>query len=353
MSEKDFRPTQKYMLLLNAPDDKMKEFIKELSTVETENKYRIIRNKKEYKDIFEQYPEFTGDWAYDYVDKNGNTKPTTTKYNYKLVLNRKTKNINPGKNETGKLYNILKKFAGSPQDFHVSEYNNQINNYMKRKEQEYQQERDEKIKQQGAKKKEEEKNEEIEQIKQQKEEEKRKIKEESNKDLNEKVAQTKHKTEERTKKELEEQLEEANKNNVNIINTRLKDYVRDKYIIDSPQTRERLFKKVARDPILNAKTEEDINKYVDYILGKQLQRIITSKTKIIKTAKLFGNDAEYLSKLDPTVRELVLKYQTDLINKTITDKNNKYLLPKKYIKFEKAINNYKVNPLILRGLYVK
>ena len=194
-----------------------------------------------------------------------------------------------------------------------------------------------------------------EKLKKQAEEEKQKIKAESYQRENERAAHIKHKTKEEYEEQLKEkderikQLEEQG----NIINTRLKDYIRDNYIIDSPKTREELYDKVAKDPNLNAKTGEDINKYVDYILEKQLKRIITSKTKIIKTAKLFGNDADYLSKLDPMVREAVLKYQTADINKTIIDKNNKYLLPRKYIKFEKAINNYKVNPLILRGLYVK
>lgn len=315
----------KDILIKYAPED-MKDFLEELSTVETQKEFNYIRNKDEYKAIFEQYPEFI-------PDKNKYNRS----YNFDLWLNKKISKIKNSGDLTELSYyggdddrtvELLNKFPKSS-NLDIEQIITDLLNDFERKE------------------------------KEEKEEVTRNIKAEANKDKEEKVAQTKHKTEERIKKEseekikqLEEQLEEA-KNNNNKINIRLKDYIRDNYIIDSPQTREELIKKVSTDPNLNAKSERVINKYVDYILGQQLHRIITSKNKIIKTAKLFGNDADYLSKLDPAVREAVLKYQTDLINKTIIDKNNKYLLPKKYIKFEKAINNYKVNPLILRGLYVK
>lgn len=317
----------KDILIKYAPED-MKDFLEELSTVETQKEFNNIRNKDEYKAIFEQYPEFIpGKSKYNHS------------YNFDSWLNKKISKIkNSGDLSEISYYGfddrtveLLKRFPKSS-NLDIEQITTDLLNDVEKKEKEV------------------------------KEEVTRNIKAEANKNLNEKVAQTKHKTEERTKKDYEEQLKEKDerikqleeaKNNNNIINTRLKDYLRDNYIIDSPKTREELIKKVSTDPNLKAKTEEDINKYVDYILGQQLHKLITSKNKIIKTAKLFGNDADYLSKLDPVVREAVLKYQTDYINKVITDKNNKYLLPKKYIKFEKAINNYKVNPLILRGLYVK
>lgn len=322
-----YKMSIKDILIKYAPED-MKDFLEELSTVETQKEFNNIRNKDEYKAIFEQYPEFIpGKSKYNHS------------YNFDSWLNKKISKVKISGDLSemshygldDRTLELLKKFPKSS-NLDIEQITTDLLEDSKRKE------------------------------KEEKEEAARNIKAEANKNLNEKVAQTKHKTEERTKKDYEEQLKEKDerikqleeaKNNNNIINTRLKDYLRDNYIIDSPMTREELIKKVSADPNLNAVNERIINKYADYILGKQLHKLITSKNKIIKTAKLFGNDADYLSKLDPAVREAVLKYQTDYINKTITDKNNKYLLPKKYIKFEKAINNYKVNPLILRGLYVK
>lgn len=361
-TKNQYRPTIKHILIKFAPDKETKNFIRKLSKVKTKEDYNNMRNNETYKDIFNKYPEFTQNWQIkkddlneQFKDENGKefTKNKNNNYEFYYFLNKKISQINPGKNP-GKLYTILKRFTGDD-NFDISQINQEIKRYQEVKEQAAAEAREEEAKQQAAA----EAREEAEKAA---EEATRNIKAEANKDKEEKVAQTKHKTEERTKKDYEEQLKEKDerikqleeaKNNNNNINTRLKGYVRDNYIIDSPQTREELIKKVSTDPNLNAKTEEVINKYVDYILGQQLHRIIKSKNKIIKTAKLFGNDADYLSKLDPMVREAVLKYQTDLINKTIIDKNNKYLLPKKYIKFEKAINSYKVNPLVLRGLYVK
>lgn len=350
---KQYKLSRKEILLYFAPDE-MKDFIEKLSKIETKKDYNKF--KKENNDIFEQYPEFTGEWKYNKEDGKTGTKT----HNYNLILNETTQ-----VQETGKIYKILNKFPKS-QNLKVGEINTKLSTYYNSKQTEAGQraaeemERQRKQEEEDRRKKHEEEIAEVEKRKdKEKEELAQNIKAEDNKILNEHVAKTKHKT----KKEYEEELKEKEEENEklkkeleeakNKINDRLKAYIRDHYIIDSPKTREELYEKVAKDPNLKADTKEDINNYVNYILEKQIHRLITSKTKIIKTAKLFGNDADYLSKLDPMVRDAVLRYQTQDINKTIIDKNNKYLLPKKYIKFEKAINDHKVNPLILRGLYVK
>lgn len=316
-----------------APDEKFKEFIEELSTSNTKEDYKKIRSKEEYKDIFDKYPEFTKAWQYG--DNINNT------YQYKLFLDKRVSQLQ------GKPLNILKRL-GEKQNISINQIKHYVDTYGELKQEEENKQKISEVEQQKDKEKEEAIAETEQRKDKEKEEAVRNVKAEDNKREQERMAKMKNKyDDERIKK-----IEEAGKNDNNF-NYALKDYLRDNYIIDSPQTREELINKVSTDPKLNAKSDRVINKYVDYILGKQLHRIIMSNNKIIKTAKLFGNDADYLSKLDPIVREAVLKYQTDLINKTIIDKNNKYLLPKKYIKFEKAIHNYKVNPLILRGLYVK
>lgn len=333
--KEEYKPTNKDLLIYNAPDAETKEFIEDLTTVENKTDFNNIRNtKKKYNNIIAKYPKFL-------IHPSNHNRS----YNYKKWLNKTISQFQP----KGDLYDLIKSFKGVPENEELDkETTTQINQWIKeeirKNEEEYmknqeQQHKEELEKQQAKANKE-------------KEEATRNIRAEDNKDKEKKLSDQKNKTEEIIKKQ-EERIKQLEEENQYKVNPRLKDYLRDHYIIDSPMTREELYEKVANDPHLLATNENHINKYVDYILGKQLRRLITSKNKIIKTAKLFGNDAEYLNKLDPSVREAVLKYQTDLINKTIIDKNNKYLLPKKYIKFEKAINNYKVNPLILRGLYVK
>lgn len=348
--------TRKEVLKMKSKTKTFKRFIEKLEKVEDEKTYNVLKTNDKYKDIFEQFPEFKSkNWRV--YDENG--KPTTSKYNYKWILNTI---IGASLQEKDKIWTIVEKINKDDPDFSREKLNEEIIAIVKSREAEDKRNQDqqhkeelEKTRQEGEEKTKEEIEKTNKQHKEEiekKEEEKRNIKAENNQRIHDTVAKTKHKAEEETRKYYEERLKQAEEQG-NIINDRLKPYLRDHYIIDSPKTREELYKKVSEDPNLKANSEERINKYVNYILGKQLNRIITSKTKIIKTAKLFGNDANYLSKLDPTVREAVLKYQTELINKTNMDKKNKYMLPKKYIKFEKAINDHKVNPLVLRGLYVK
>lgn len=341
-----YRFTGKEIIIYYVPDEEKKEwedFLGVLSTVKGKKAYNNKIDKNKYKNILEQHPEFTIEW----LEQNENNN---NKFDFENFLNKPTQ-----VQENSRIYKILKKFPKS-EKLTINQINDEITAIGKSREREdidkqKQKEIDE-AKQAEAERRDKEKKEALDkqekQLTEQAEKDKRNIKAESYQNANDKLAKYKNENE-----ELKEENKRLREENQYKVNPRLKDYLRDHYIIDSPMTREELYEKVANDPHLLATNENHINKYVDYILGKQLRRLIMSKTKIIKTAKLFGNDAEYLNKLDPSVREAVLKYQTDYINKVITDKNNKYLLPKKYIKFEKAINNYKVNPLILRGLYVK
>lgn len=196
----------------------------------------------------------------------------------------------------------------------------------------------------------------IEDERKQAEEDKRKIKADANRDKNEKIAQIKHKMEERHEKDKEELLEETQRNQKEIYGfaPNLEAYIKTKlaskaYSLDEDELIDKIARDIGKPGGLPAGT--DPKRVAKAIYDRGAEETMKHIKKIANLAILTGYNNDLYNKLPGDVAQEVQKYITDKINDDIRKKNIKYILPKDKPRWEYAMQNKQLNPMLGRSAW--
>ena len=196
----------------------------------------------------------------------------------------------------------------------------------------------------------------IEDERKQAEEDKRTIKADANRDKNEKIAQLKHKMEERHEKEKEELLEETQRNQKEIYGfaPNLEAYIKTKlaskaYSLDEDELIDKIARDIGKPGGLPTGTDPKLVAKAIYDRGAE--ETLKHIKKIGNLAILTGYNNDLYNKLPGDVAQEVQKYITDKINDDIRKKNIKYILPKDKPRWEYAMQNKHLNPMLGRSAW--
>ena len=188
------------------------------------------------------------------------------------------------------------------------------------------------------------------------EEDKRNIKADANRDKNEKIAQIKHKMEERHEKEKEELLEESQRNQKEIYGfaPNLEAYIKTKlaskaYSLDEDELIDKIARDIGKPGGLPKGTDPKLVAKAIYDRGAE--ETLKHIKKIANLAILTGYNNDLYNKLPGDVAQEVQKYITDKINDDIRKKNIKYILPKDKPRWEYAMQNKQLNPMLGRSAW--
>lgn len=188
------------------------------------------------------------------------------------------------------------------------------------------------------------------------EEDKRNIKADANRDKNEKLAQMKHKMEERHEKEKEELLKEAQQNQKEIYGfaPNLEAYIKTKlaskaYSLDKDELIDKIARDIGKPGGLPKGTNPETVAKAIYDRGAE--ETLKHIKKIANLALLTGYNNDLYNKLPGDVAQEVQKYITDKINDDIRKKNIKYILPKDKPRWEYAMQNKQLNPMLGRSAW--
>ena len=204
---------------------------------------------------------------------------------------------------------------------------------------------------------------EVEQLKQQINDERKRHEEEINKtyaDIQQKrindLAALKNKLEERHEKEKEELLEETQKNQKEIYGfaPNLEAYIKKKlaskaYSLDEDELIDKIARDIGKPGGLPKGT--DPKQVAKAIYDRGAEETLKHIKKIGNLAILTGYNNDLYNKLPGDVAQEVQKYITDKINDDIRKKNIKYILPKDKPRWEYAMQNKQLNPMLGRSAW--
>lgn len=204
---------------------------------------------------------------------------------------------------------------------------------------------------------------EVAQLKQQIEDERKRHEEEINKtyaEIQQKrindLAALKNKLEERHEKEMEEKLEEFQTNQKEIYGfaPNLEAYIKTKlaskaYSLDEDELIDKIARDIGKPGGLPAGT--DPKQVAKAIYDRGAEETLKHIKKIANLALLTGYNNDLYNKLPGDVAQEVQKYITDKINDDIRKKNIKYILPKDKPRWEYAMQNKQLNPMLGRSAW--
>ena len=98
-------------------------------------------------------------------------------------------------------------------------------------------------------------------------------------------------------------------------------------------------------------TTDDPEKMADTIYWESVKFINKHKRTIARLSTLQGYNPTQFEQLPPTVHQAVNDYITDKWEEDIARKNRKYLLPKDLPRWERAVQQHNVNPMLGRGAW--
>ena len=149
------------------------------------------------------------------------------------------------------------------------------------------------------------------------------------------------------KKELQEKLDEL------AFKPMLKKYIDEKvknssYSLD----KEQLINIIKKD-IENNKLPKKSNpeKIYDDIKNTATKYIVKNLSRIKKLSVLTGYNNDLFNKLPPEIATIVQEEMNNKIQEDIRNKNRKYILPKDLPRWEKAVQQHNVNPMLGRGAW--
>lgn len=204
---------------------------------------------------------------------------------------------------------------------------------------------------------------EVAQLKQQIDDERKRHEEEINKtyaEIQQKrindLAALKNKLEERHEKEMEEKLEEFQTNQKEIYGfaPNLEAYIKTKlaskaYSLDEDELIDKIARDIGKPGGLPAGT--DPKQVAKAIYDRGAEETLKHIKKIANLALLTGYNNDLYNKLPGDVAQEVQKYITDKINDDIRKKNIKYILPKDKPRWEYAMQNKQLNPMLGRSAW--
>ena len=193
----------------------------------------------------------------------------------------------------------------------------------------------------------------------QKEEERKQDIAERNRLENERAANIKHKA-------YEEGKEEGSKHSIEEIrkilaedrrmeaerNQAQKDYIMSKVRDGIYKLPKQKIVEIVKKDIEDKKiTTDDPEKMADTIYWESVNFINKHKRTIARLSTLQGYNPTQFEQLPPTVHQAVNDYITDKWEEDIARKNRKYLLPKDLPRWERAVQQHNVNPMLGRGAW--
>ena len=193
----------------------------------------------------------------------------------------------------------------------------------------------------------------------QKEEERKQDIAERNRIENERAANIKHKAYEEGKEEgskhsieeIREMLKEDRRMETER-NQAQKDYIMSKVrdgIYKLPK--QKIIEIVKKDIEDKKITTDDPEKMADTIYWESVKFINKHKRTIAKLSALQGYNPTQFEQLPPAVHQAVNDYITDKWEEDIARKNRKYILPKDLPRWERATQQFNVNPMLGRGAW--
>lgn len=172
----------------------------------------------------------------------------------------------------------------------------------------------------------------------------------------EEIAQIKHKMEERHEKDKEALLEEAQRNQKEIYGfaPNLEAYIKTKlaakaYSLDEDDLIDKIARDIGKPGGLPKGT--DPKRVAKAIYDRGAEETLKHIKKIANLAILTGYNNDLYNKLPGDVAQEVQKYITDKINDDIRKKNIKYILPKDKPRWEYAMQNKQLNPMLGRSAW--
>lgn len=204
---------------------------------------------------------------------------------------------------------------------------------------------------------------EVEQLKQQIDDERKRHAEEINKkyaEIQQKrindLAALKNKMEERHEKEMEEKLEEFQTNQKEIYGfaPNLEAYIKTKlaskaYSLDKDELIDKIARDIGKPGGLPTGTDPKLVAKAIYDRGAE--ETLKHIKKITNLAILTGYNNDLFNKLPGDVAQEVQKHITEKINDDIRKKNIKYILPKDKPRWEYAMQNKQLNPMLGRSAW--
>lgn len=148
-------------------------------------------------------------------------------------------------------------------------------------------------------------------------------------------------------KKMQEELDEIK------FKPMLKKYIDEKvknssYSLDKEQLIN-IIKKDIEDNKLPRKS--DAEKIYNDIKSKATEYIIKNLSRIKKLSVLTGYNNDLFNKLPPEIATIVQEEMNNKIQEDIRKKNRKYILPKDLPRWERAVQQHNVNPLLGRGAW--
>lgn len=193
----------------------------------------------------------------------------------------------------------------------------------------------------------------------QKEEERQRDIAERNKMENERAANIKHKAYEEGKEEgskhsieeIREMLKEDRRMETER-NQAQKDYIMSKVRDGIYKLPKQKIVEIVKKDIEDKKiTTDDPEKMADTIYWESVKFINKHKRTIARLSTLQGYNPTQFEQLPPTVHQAVNDYITDKWEEDIARKNRKYILPKDLPRWERATQQFNVNPMLGRGAW--
>ena len=97
--------------------------------------------------------------------------------------------------------------------------------------------------------------------------------------------------------------------------------------------------------------KSDAEKIYNDIKSKATEYILKNLSRIKKLSVLTGYNNDLFNKLPPEIATIVQEEMNNKIQEDIRKKNRKYILPKDLPRWERATQQYNVNPLLGRGAW--
>lgn len=182
---------------------------------------------------------------------------------------------------------------------------------------------------------------------------------ERNKIENERAANIKHKAYEKGKEEgskhsieeIREMLKEDRRMETER-NQAQKDYIMSKVRDGIYKLPKQKIVEIVKKDIEDKKiTTDNPEKMADTIYWESVKFINKNKRTIARLSTLQGYNPTQFEQLPPTVHQAVNDYITDKWEEDIARKNRKYILPKDLPRWERAVQQHNVNPMLGRGAW--
>lgn len=148
-------------------------------------------------------------------------------------------------------------------------------------------------------------------------------------------------------KELQERINEIE------FKPMLKNYIDEKvknssYSLDKEQLINNIKKDIENNKLPRKSNPEKI---YDDIKSKATEYIIKNLSRIKKLSVLTGYNNDLFNKLPPEIATIVQEEMNNKIQEDIRKKNRKYILPKELPRWERAVQQHNVNPMLGRGAW--